>query len=143
MLFVWGPGRIVPVRVTGLTITEKLYDPLLNPIHAEVQLTLRVLTPDELKSTTGRLKDFAVARITRRRACAKPGQRQPGKPGPNSRCCDRGSNDVLSGQPLRQSGTYQVNAARRHDGDGRESAAARPAGRCWAITAGWRDSGST
>ncbi len=25
-LFIWGAGRIVPVRVTGLTITEKLYD---------------------------------------------------------------------------------------------------------------------
>jgi hypothetical protein len=47
-LFIWGPGRIVPVRVTGLTITEKLYDPALNPTHAEAQLALRVLTPAEL-----------------------------------------------------------------------------------------------
>ena len=50
VLFVWGPLRIVPVRVTGLTITEKLYDALLNPIHAEAQLALRVLTPAELKA---------------------------------------------------------------------------------------------
>lgn len=48
VLFVWGPGRIVPVRVTGLSITEKLYDSLLNPIHAEATVALRVLTPDEL-----------------------------------------------------------------------------------------------
>ncbi len=47
-LFIWGLGRIVPVRVTGLTITEKLYDPALNPTHAEAQLSLRVLTPAEL-----------------------------------------------------------------------------------------------
>ena len=47
-LFIWGPGRIVPVRMTGLTITEKLYDSALNPTHAEAQLTLRVLTPAEL-----------------------------------------------------------------------------------------------
>ena len=47
-LFIWGPGRIVPVRVTGLTITEKLYDSALNPTHAEAQLALRVLTPAEL-----------------------------------------------------------------------------------------------
>ena len=47
-LFIWGPGRIVPVRVTGLTITEKLYDAALNPTHAEAQLSLRVLTPAEL-----------------------------------------------------------------------------------------------
>lgn len=47
-LFIWGPGRIVPVRVTGLTITETLYDQALNPIHAQAQVTLRVLTPAEL-----------------------------------------------------------------------------------------------
>ncbi len=35
----------MPVRLTGLTITEKMYDAELNPIHAEAQLTLRVLTP--------------------------------------------------------------------------------------------------
>jgi hypothetical protein len=51
-LFIWGPGRIVPVRVTGLTITEKLYDSALNPTHAEAQLALRVLTPTELKSAS-------------------------------------------------------------------------------------------
>jgi hypothetical protein len=51
-LFVWGPFRIVPVRVTGLTIVEKLYDSLLNPVHAEVQLRLRVLTPAELQAAT-------------------------------------------------------------------------------------------
>jgi hypothetical protein len=47
-LLIWGPGRIVPVRVTDLTITEKLYDSSLNPTHAEAQLGLRVLTPAEL-----------------------------------------------------------------------------------------------
>jgi hypothetical protein len=49
-LFIWGAERIVPVRVTGLTITEKLYDSTLNPTHAEAQLALRVLTPAELNS---------------------------------------------------------------------------------------------
>jgi hypothetical protein len=47
-LFIWGAGRIVPVRLTELTITEKLYDSALNPTHAEAQLALRVLTPAEL-----------------------------------------------------------------------------------------------
>jgi hypothetical protein len=59
VLFVWGPQRIVPVRVTQLTITEKLYDTALNPSHAEAQIGLRVLTPDELVSITGPMKDVA------------------------------------------------------------------------------------
>ncbi len=56
VLFVWGPERIVPVRVTALTITEKLYDVRLNPIHAEATLTLDVLTPEELRQVKGPLK---------------------------------------------------------------------------------------
>lgn len=59
VLFVWGPGRIVPVRVTTLSITEKLYDGLLNPIHAEAQLGLQVLTPAELRYVNGPLKNIA------------------------------------------------------------------------------------
>jgi hypothetical protein len=61
VLFIWGPGRIVPVRVTGLSITEKLYDPLLNPTYAEAQLDLKVLTPDELAVVTGPLAGIAKA----------------------------------------------------------------------------------
>jgi hypothetical protein len=59
VLFIWGPGRILPVRVTTLTITEKLYDATLNPTHAEAQLGLQVLTPDELNAVTGPLADIA------------------------------------------------------------------------------------
>jgi hypothetical protein len=59
VLFVWGPQRIVPVRVTALTITERLYDTLLNPTHAEAQITLRVLTPDELVAIKGPMKQVA------------------------------------------------------------------------------------
>jgi hypothetical protein len=59
VLFVWGPHRILPVRVTALTITERLYDPLLNPTHAEAQITLRVLTPDELVAIKGSMKQVA------------------------------------------------------------------------------------
>jgi hypothetical protein len=51
-LFIWGAGRIVPVRVTDLTITEQLYDAALNPIHAEAYLSLRVLTPAELTAAS-------------------------------------------------------------------------------------------
>jgi hypothetical protein len=52
-LFVWGPGRIVPVRITGLTVTERLYDAALNPTLAEVQITMRVPTDEELRHHEG------------------------------------------------------------------------------------------
>jgi hypothetical protein len=61
VLFVWGPFRIVPVRVKSLTITEKLYDSLLlNPTHAEAQVGLEVLTPDEVNALQDSLKKVAV-----------------------------------------------------------------------------------
>jgi hypothetical protein len=47
-LFVWSKNRIAPVRVTGLSITEEFFDPALNPIRAKVNLTLRVLSVDDL-----------------------------------------------------------------------------------------------
>jgi len=65
VFFVWGPGRIAPVRVTTLTITEKLYDgTLLNPIHAEAQLALKVLTAPELGFVKGTLGTIANAAAT-------------------------------------------------------------------------------
>jgi hypothetical protein len=40
----WGPGRVVPVRLTGFSIEEQAYDPALNPILASVELSLTVLS---------------------------------------------------------------------------------------------------
>jgi hypothetical protein len=61
VLFIWGPYRIIPVRVKNLTITEKLYDALLlNPTHAEAQITLDVLTPDEVSALQDKLKEVAT-----------------------------------------------------------------------------------
>ncbi len=47
-LFAWGMNRILPVRLTGLTITEEAFDPKLNPIRAKVSLELRVLNYRDL-----------------------------------------------------------------------------------------------
>jgi hypothetical protein len=61
VLFIWGPARILPVRLTSLTITEKLYDAtLLNPTHAEAQVGLQVLTPDEVTALSDSLKSIAT-----------------------------------------------------------------------------------
>jgi hypothetical protein len=47
-LFVWGPGRITPVRLKTLTIHETSFDELLNPIHATADLSFMVLRRDDL-----------------------------------------------------------------------------------------------
>ena len=52
VLFVWSSKRIVPVRITELSITEKAFDPNLNPILAEVSLGLRVLSVDDVGFST-------------------------------------------------------------------------------------------
>jgi hypothetical protein len=44
ILFIWGPTRVLPVRITSMTIVEKQYDVLLNPVEAEVQIGLSVLS---------------------------------------------------------------------------------------------------
>jgi hypothetical protein len=47
-LLVWGKNRVVPVRVTDVSITEEAFDANLNPIRAKVSLGLRVLSVDDL-----------------------------------------------------------------------------------------------
>lgn len=48
ILFVWGPARVLPVRLTSLSITEEAYDQVLNPIRAKVELSLTVLSYQDL-----------------------------------------------------------------------------------------------
>jgi hypothetical protein len=47
-VLVWGPQRVLPVRLSALSITEQAFDPNLNPIRAKVDLTLTVLSYHEL-----------------------------------------------------------------------------------------------
>ena len=64
-LFVWGPTRVLPVRVTGFSITEEAYDTLLNPIRAKVDLTLTVLSYVDLKLTNPGYTLFMAHQITK------------------------------------------------------------------------------
>jgi hypothetical protein len=48
VLLVWGPARVLPVRITSFSITEDAFDPLLNPIRAKVELSLAVLSYSDL-----------------------------------------------------------------------------------------------
>ena len=63
MLFALGRRRLLPVKLTELSIVEEAFDPMLNPIRAKVRLGLRVLTVNDVGpngrnsffSTSGRL----------------------------------------------------------------------------------------
>lgn len=44
VLFAWGVGRIVPVRLTSFSVEEQAYSPTLYPIRAKVSIGLKVLT---------------------------------------------------------------------------------------------------
>jgi hypothetical protein len=50
-LFIWGVNRVLPVRLTGFSITEEAYDANLNPIRASVSLDLQVLSYADLQIT--------------------------------------------------------------------------------------------
>jgi hypothetical protein len=47
-VWVSGNRRIVPVRITEMQIVEQAFDPALNPIRAEVAVTLQVLKDADL-----------------------------------------------------------------------------------------------
>jgi hypothetical protein len=47
-VFVWSRNRVLPVRLTEISITEEAFDTGLNPIRAKVSLGLRVLNANDL-----------------------------------------------------------------------------------------------
>jgi hypothetical protein len=46
ILFIWGPYRILPVVLDSMSITEQQYDFVLNPVQAEVSITMSVNAVD-------------------------------------------------------------------------------------------------
>ena len=52
ILFIWGPTRILPVTIDSMTIAEQEYDFLLNPVRAEVSITLSVIAIDQCSDDT-------------------------------------------------------------------------------------------
>jgi hypothetical protein len=47
-LFVWSEHRIIPIRLTEVSITEEAFDVNLNPVRARVTLGMRVLSVYDL-----------------------------------------------------------------------------------------------
>jgi hypothetical protein len=68
VLFFWGPGRIVPVRITSFQVEEQAFSPILYPIRARVNLGMRVLDENDLLNVEG-LEGEQTASIKIARAC--------------------------------------------------------------------------
>jgi hypothetical protein len=68
-LFVWGSKRILPVRLTELSITETAFDVELNPIMATVGVGLRVLSSADLP-TGHRGADLYLAHLSQKEQLA-------------------------------------------------------------------------
>ncbi|MBN8892907.1 MAG: hypothetical protein BGP12_11590 [Rhodospirillales bacterium 70-18] len=50
-LFIYGAKRVLPVKVTRLSVTEEAHDQALNPIRARAQVGMRVLSTADLSVT--------------------------------------------------------------------------------------------
>lgn len=65
-LFVWGPGRIVPVRVKTVRVEEQQWNQALYPTRARVTLGMVVMAPEvlelELGETSGETRGVKLAR---------------------------------------------------------------------------------
>lgn len=65
VLFFWGPGRIVPVRITTFSVEEQQYSPLLYPIRAKVSLGLSVLNENQLLNVAGETGKSAIVSLAK------------------------------------------------------------------------------
>ncbi len=74
VLFFWGPGRVVPVRITSFSVEEQQYSPLLYPVRAKVSIGLKVLNEKNLLTVKGEPADAAIVDIAK--ACYKFTQAQ-------------------------------------------------------------------
>ena len=77
--FLWGPRRVLPVRLLGIQVTEEDFDQNLNPIRATVGISLRVLTYSDVAPDVHAYDDFLAyqrsleslaARLASQRAAA-------------------------------------------------------------------------
>jgi hypothetical protein len=74
VLFIWGAGRIVPVRITTFSVEEQQYSPLLYPVRAKVSLGLSVLSETHLLNVAGEQRESATVKLAR--ACYQYTQAQ-------------------------------------------------------------------
>lgn len=77
IVLVIGPSRVLPVRLTELSIEEQFFDAAMTPIRARVSLSLRVLTVADLGFGHPGAALF-LASLVRREALAATGAAETG-----------------------------------------------------------------
>jgi hypothetical protein len=60
-LFIWGLGRILPVRISQFSVEEQHFLPSLFPTHAKVNLSMQVVPPDAFHCAGGLPVELAKA----------------------------------------------------------------------------------
>jgi hypothetical protein len=74
VLLVLGSNRVLPVRVTDVSVVEEAFDTRLNPIRARISLGLRLLSSEDLAvGTKGAELFMAAARRREQLAANRPG----------------------------------------------------------------------
>lgn len=61
LLFCWGKGRIVPVRIASFSIEEQAFSPMLMPIRAKVSLSMKIIQPRNLPCSKDTSTDLLKA----------------------------------------------------------------------------------
>jgi hypothetical protein len=79
-LFMWGPNRVLPVRLNSLSITEELFDPNLNPLRANVSLSMRALSYSDLAPLTQGYNLFLAYQQTKEALASQASSNNPTVP---------------------------------------------------------------
>ena len=64
-ILVWGPRRVLPVKIAEFSIAEEAHDASLNPIRARVSLSLRVLSYADLPISNPGYALFLAHQVTK------------------------------------------------------------------------------
>jgi hypothetical protein len=65
VLFFWGPGRILPVRIKSFSVEEQQYSPTLYPVRAKVSIGLDVVDSTQLDAIGATASNSAVVDIAK------------------------------------------------------------------------------
>jgi len=67
-LLVLGPHRLVPIRITSMSVEEELFAPDMRPVRATVNLSLKVISEEQLRGLTHPTDQIARAAYMRHHA---------------------------------------------------------------------------